>query len=128
MDLSKIIRGEIQDVRITSLQELLDTQRYLTGKLLGRHKNQELTPVGRKRGRCNSWWRDGKRYASVFPEPVRAFAKTSFPERAKGMAFSWIRVGLVIPCFVKTRNSLSSKPNSLNVLTLCSSSTVMENV
>lgn len=35
----------------------------------------------------------GKAYAAVFPDPVLARARRSFPSKANGMAFSWIRVG-----------------------------------
>lgn len=57
--------------------------------------------------KANSWLADGwptclevrmccitgMAYDAVFPDPVLARARTSFPSRAKGMAFSWIRVG-----------------------------------
>lgn len=35
----------------------------------------------------------GIAYAAVFPDPVLARARRSFPSKAKGIAFSWIRVG-----------------------------------
>lgn len=35
----------------------------------------------------------GTAYAAVFPDPVLARARRSFPSKAKGIAFSWIRVG-----------------------------------
>lgn len=39
----------------------------------------------------------GMAKAAVLPDPVRALASTSFPSRAKGMAFSWMGVGCVHP-------------------------------
>ena len=39
----------------------------------------------------------GIAYAAVFPDPVLALASTSFPSKAKGIAFSCIRVGEAHP-------------------------------
>lgn len=35
----------------------------------------------------------GTAYAAVLPDPVLARARRSLPSKAKGIAFSWIRVG-----------------------------------
>ena len=43
------------------------------------------------------FWMRGMANAAVFPEPVRARARMSFPVRASGMAFSWMRVGFSQP-------------------------------
>ena len=43
--------------------------------------------------------------APVFPEPVRAWASTSLPSRARGIARSWIGVGLDQPSVEMACNS-----------------------
>lgn len=39
------------------------------------------------------FWITGIENAAVFPEPVLALTKTSFPSNSNGMAFSWTKVG-----------------------------------
>lgn len=61
-------------------------------------------------------WMTGIAYAAVFPDPVRARARRSFPSRAKGMAFSWISVGWDQPRSATAYNMTHKKHSkSLNL-------------
>lgn len=44
---------------------------------------------------CLRRWSMGMRKAAVLPEPVRAMATTSEPERMRGMVLRWMGVGMV---------------------------------
>lgn len=46
-------------------------------------------------------WMTGIAKAAVLPDPVRARTKTSFPSNSRGIALSWIRVGLSQPSFAR---------------------------
>ena len=97
------------------LRELLEEGGDLQSEFLGRHQDNHPRALV-SWGRCvNSlplahaheaellarltdlasmtFWTAGTQYAAVFPEPVRARAKTSLPSSSKGIALAWTRVG-----------------------------------
>ena len=57
--------------------------------------------------------------AAVFPVPVCAIPNMSFPNRAKGIAFSCIRVGFLYPFLLRAFKIGSTIDNSLNVINKC---------
>lgn len=60
-------------------------------------------------------WIRGNIKAAVFPLPVLALARMSFPARASGIDFAWTGVGFVKLSLARPRNRRSSSPKSAKV-------------
>ena len=62
----------------------------------------------------------GSTNAAVLPVPVGAQPMMSLPARARGIAFSWISVGVVYPDAETVRCIASDKPMVVKLITfLC---------
>ena len=55
------------------------------------------------------FWIIGIANTAVLPDPVLPLARTSLPSRIRGIPFSWIRVGVIHPCFAMALRIRSSK-------------------